>query len=652
MNILTFLVIFFCPALLVAFSPITKSLDLSGKFLLSCALSFPVVSGLFLLISMTDLTLGNRVSSIAVFGVISLVVVLFINWGEIRRSFSRVDVSYGLFAVLGLAIPIVLFTVAFILSEPLYFWSHNWLHADIIYSLMEDPFAPEDKQLAGLYRTYPWHMHTYFLVQSVALNMAPATSFTVINVSSLLVFLGFGTKIVQVIGGGRIAVLIAPFLFAFALNPVGALATRAALEWSPNLIAPWSFLFGDPRYDFLTIKFMWLNTHQLGLMLAAALAYVVLRPEGKQLKLHSCLMALITFALVVVYPLYLLVALVLVGSRGVALLLPLPNSKSATSLFDVAFLGVLLLIAAAVGYLLVTSSIAERVHGLGLRPSTPGEIWRNALQVGTATSLPGIAALLCLKSSYAAKPFQTIVLVLSAMGFGVLAIFLLIPNHKNEYKYVFMAGFALVPFLSIWIEKLLAKHAIRGAVFACAIAVICVTGAAVSLQGRVHSQLQKFIPPLEFDGLDQNLVASHPLAGPIYAIRSKTADDSILLAGDDELHLPTFTQRSLYVPYNPNRRHVGYLFSNEFVIENVKGTKPEIAIDRRNNLLAVMMGEDNQKRIEGLRSISQLEREIVILVNKSEHTGLQKWLDEIEFDLMIFDSDQYAVSVLPVGSLK
>lgn len=656
MHILIFIIIFFCPALLIAFSFLTKSLDLSGKLLLSAALSFPVVSGLFLILSMTGLSLENRITGIVFFGVISAAYVLFMNWGDIRKFCSRLDASSSLFAMAGLVIPIAFFVAAFYFSEPLYFWSHNWLHADIIYSLMQNPLAPEDKQLAGLTKTYPWHMHTQFLVQSVVLNMAPAESFTVINLSSLVIFLGFGMKIVQSLGGGRLALLAAPFLFAFALNPVGALATRAALEWSPTLIAPWSFLFGDPRYDFLAVKFMWLNTHQLGLMMASALAYVALIGSGRQTTSHSLLMALITLALVVVYPLYVLVAFVLVGARGVALLLPLPlplpNAKASVSIFDIVLLGALMLAAAIIGYFLVTFSITERVDGLGLRPSTPGEIWRNALQVGTATSLPGIAALFCLKGSFDRKPFQTVVLVLSAMGFGILAIFLLIPNHKNEYKYVFMAGFALVPFLCLWVEDQLSKRTQWGVAMVCFGGVICFAGAFASLQGRVDVQLQKYIPPMQFDGLDQNLVSSDPLAEVVRVIRTRTAKDAILLTGDGDLHLPTFTQRPLYVPHNPERRHVGYLFGNRYLIENVKGIEPAIAAERRADLLTVLEGDDDQKRIEALRRISSLNRDIVILADKDNHPDLVNWLAKVEIDKIIFDDIKYSVSTLPAGSIR
>ena len=105
------------------------------------------------------------------------------------------------------------------------------------------------------------------------------------------------------------------------------------------------------------------------------------------------------------------------------------------------------------------------------------------------------------------------------------------------------------------------------------------------------------------------------------------------------------------VPHNPERRHVGYLFSNKFVIENVKGIDPSIATTRRAELIAVLDGENDEERIKALRSIALLGRDIVILAEPATNGALINWLNDISVDQVIYSDDRFRVSVLPIKAL-
>lgn len=212
-----------------------------------------------------------------------------------------------------------------------------------------------------------------------------------------------------------------------------------------------------------------------------------------------------------------------------------------------------------------------------------------------------------------------------------------------------MAGLVLMPYLCLLCEDFWAKKtAIPRVTVGCLVG-FCLLATSVTVYGRISSQMNKFAPPLEFNGFTQSLKPDHPLSRPTTIIREMTARDAILLAGDDELHLPTITQRALYVPYNPERRHVGYLFSNEYVVQNVKGIPADIEHNRRRHIVSLFEGRDETDWLPALNSIAELSRDLVILADKHHQSELIEWLSNFPVAREIYVDAAYSVTLLDIG---
>ncbi len=544
--------------------------------------------------------------------------------------------------------PVVVLFLVLAGSPEKAFWGHAWMHTDLIYALRDHPFAPEERQLAGVTATYPWFGHLYFLIQSTALDQSPLESFVWINLALAGLYGGFAMLCVRNFGGGLAAMLAAPFLFAFALNPVGVAGGRLLAALGPTF-ARWVYLLGDPRYDFLLIKHMRLNLNQVGITLLAGLIFLAIEPRrtGHDAQLQASSLALMVLAISLVYPLYLPVALGIALARVVALLIvrPAPDQPGRGAALHLAAYAAF---GAFVAALVVVLPLGPRATGVGMSLSAPGAAWQHAVATATAISLPGIAALWLCRRQGAARPLATTVLLLSALGCAILAVGLHIPNKDNEYKFVLAAGMLLMPFLCLALDRLFDGTAPRAAgwFLTAALAGFCLFGALDSVERRSLEQTAG-LGTLAYQGLYQDLGPAEPLAGALSAIRRDTPKDAVLVAPDTTLALPVLTLRSQYVPYDPARKHPGMTFRNDFLLVNVKGYDRGLIAARRKDVVALYDGTSDAARARALADVARLGRAVVLLLAPGHNPRLADWLVRAGTGRAIYRDARYLVWLVP-----
>lgn len=635
---------FLLPGAWFAFSPLFGRFGGWSRLLFSAGLSIAVASGEYEILRALGLGSDTAVQALAVINLPALVLI----W-RARAAFAWPGAARAAAILVALAVPVVFLFLVFAGSPEKAFWGHSWLHSDMIYALRDHPFAPEERQLAGLTATYPWFGHLFFLIQSTALDLSPLESFVWINLALAGLYGGFAMLCVRGFGGRLPAMLAAPFLFAFALNPVGVLGNRLAEALGPA-VARWGYLLGDPRYDFLLIKHIRLNLNQVGITLLAGLIVLAIEPRrtGREASFQASSLALMVMAVSLSYPLYLPVALGIALARVVALALvgsaqDRPDRRAALQL------AVYAAVAAVLAALVVVLPLGPRTASVGMSLSAPGAVWRHAVAAATAVSLPGIAALWLLRRQGRAQPLATTVLLLSAIGSGILAVALHIPNKDNEYKFVLVAGMLLMPFLCLAFDRLFDRGPRAGAwIITVALAGFCLVGALDSVARRSFEP-EEGLSVLAYTGLFQDLAPSEPLAGALAVIRRETPVDAVLLAPDTTLELPVLTQRAQYVPYDPDCKHPGMTFRNDYILADVKGYDPALIAERRKKVVALYAGRDDDARASALADIARLGRAVVLLLAPARNPGLADWLARSGRGYPVFRDAGYLVWVVPAA---
>lgn len=635
---------FLLPGAWIAFSPLFGRFGGWSRLLFSAGLSITVASGEYEVLRVLGLGSDAAVRALAVLNLPALGLI----W-RARAGFVWPGTARAVAILVALAVPVVFLFLVLAGSPEKAFWGHAWLHSDMIYALRDHPFAPEERQLAGLQSTYPWFGHLFFLIQSTALDLSPLESFVSINLALAGLYGGFAMLCVQGFGGGLPAMLAAPFLFAFALNPVGVAGGRLLGALGPSF-ARWGYLLGDPRYDFLLIKHMRLNLNQVGITLLAGLIVLAIEPRrtGREARLQTWSLAVLVLAISLAYPLYLPVALGIAMARAVALSIvgPAPGLPGRGAALHLAASAAL---AAFLAALVVVLPLGTRTTGVGMSLSAPGAAWQHAVAAATAVSLPGIAALWLLRRQGRARPLATTVLILSALGCGILAVGLHIPNKDNEYKFVLAAGMLLMPFLCLALGRLFERGPRVGAwAITVAFAGFCLFGALDSVARR-SIEPEEGLSVLTYRGLFQDLGSKEPLAGALAAIRRKTPEDAVLLAPDTELELPVLTLRSQFVPYDPARKHPGMTFRNDFLLAQVKGYDPTLIAARRADVVALYDGGDDAARGRALADVARLGRAVVLLVAPEENPRLADWLARTGAGQAIYRDGRYLVWLVPAG---
>ncbi|NOD99482.1 hypothetical protein GS610_19920 [Ruegeria sp. HKCCD6228] len=612
----------FLPGAWIAFSRLLRNVDIWDRFGVSFALSIPMSCAQYLALAYAGMGTGTIPWAI-----------LTINLGSIwfiMRSWQWVPLqNYRLIIPSTLVLPLIVLVVH--ANAPyVYQWSHTFLHADLIYALIENPTAPEEWQLAGLGTGYPWFGHLQRVLLGQVLDQSPINAYLWINPAMAFGFGVLSILVVRSVGGGPVAMLLAPILAALSTNPIGVLG-RAISSSLWNGAERYHHFIGDARYDATGLKFLFLNTNQLGLILMLAMLLTILRSAtNSSPKTAIPLWILFLVGIGLVYPLYLPAAATFLGAAGIMWVLDQTQTMK-SRLKNVSLLYASVLLGTACTYFLVTAQTSDRVAGAGIELHVPGQIWRHGVAAATGLLIPVAAWVFALMNRGIMPREQLTFLTLAAFAAGSMAVLLHVPNFRNEYKYVMVASLCGLPFVALWSEYLWRKSKRPWALGA--LLLLIVAGGFATAYPRT----KMYEPPFQvtFSGEDQRLTDAEGLGDALAVIRDRTEPGIPTLVAATPLHITPFTRRPVYILYDDDTYLTGLGMKTGYLLQDVKGFDPALLTSRQNRLDAFFNSEVSQDREQAYSLIrSELGEPFTVLSDNVHQPALLSWMDSRGAELL------------------
>ena len=522
-----------------------------------------------------------------------------------------------------LAIPLACLIVPMLLwPQDRLFWSHSWMHSDLVYALAGGALRPEEPELAGVAVSYPWVGHIYQALLSRSISSPPFASYMWTNLVCLAAILVFVSEITRALGGGIWARCGAVVALLFGVNAVGYWLGEAHQALDSSLPS----VFGDWRYTPWLWKFRFFSQMPIALGACAGVAYLLTGLRGSRqgvgelVLLGSVLLALgLAYALLlpVAYSLvlgHLLVTAPLLGHR------PWPERLRP-------WIGPGIVLA-VVGLISIGHAVFVRqdtVGGTGMALSAASAFGRKMI-VSAIVTLPLLAAVIAvLRSLWPRQRARVGPLLVGGLGSLMLFAVLAIPNWSNEYKFVFTAALCLAPIAGLAIEPCV-RWLGRGALPAVLIVSFMLAARfAFKAQGKLENRTRNQ-PSIISSRFDVRLTPGHPLAPATDAIRTSTPRNTIVVAEGSRLHLPTLVQRSFYVPPAQKHGHAGVSMLSLSILLNPRAHDPVLVRRRVAELRGLFDASDERARASSLRRMLSLGRPLAILLNVERHVMLDRWL--------------------------
>lgn len=614
LRIIAFLMLLILPGALVTYPLVAGRLNFWTKCALSHALSWPIAAGLYLLIRAFGI--DHELAWLMVVAG-SLPALFFVAQAYRKSSISLAETDFVL--VLAIALPSVALGLVLLLGEATPFWSHALMHANTVLALVESPFSPENRLLAGKSMTYPWLPHVYYLLLSSALDVPPSFLIYLTGPTQLLAFSTVSVAIVARLGGERVALLLAPVVCSTATNPIGSVMRYFLASDGTTPVSSWYYRSGDPRYGLTLRKFFLFSTNSLGELIVACLALIlILLMTARTMRLQVFVL-LLTFVLPILYPLYLPVSLMLIGAYAAFAIVFLPAGERKASI-AILFLAIVLSLCA---YEIVGLQTSDRVTGTGVSIVFPPD---NLIAVGIAMSLPVAGFLFVARSVWKTAPGPTVLLALAGFGSIALATMLSIPHFANEYKFVLSAAVLLAPFLVLFLEACWTRGGLyRTAIFG----FMLVASAAFATESLKNFYMgwSGNLPDPQRTGMTWTVSDAHTTAPLLTAVRDSTPRDTIFVMDQDlGFDIPTFAERSIYFRTGQSS-HFGVAMEPGHMVADVLGYGEAIVTERRSTLSALFEGSERDRRM-AIERISELERPIGIIVSNPANRDLLDWLSD------------------------
>jgi len=616
LRLLAFLSLAFLPGAWVTFSRLGHALSVRSRLFVGLMLSPFVVIVQFYMLRFLGLSFGNTAMFLVVMNLPAAVLI------------ARTPARWGLPDWRGLAIVASFYAVPFgLLAVRLHdpelqvFYGHSWMHTDIMYRIAQGDLLPEEPALAGLQVGYPWGGHVYQALLSYVSGSTPLLSYARTNVVWLLGIFGTVGATAACLGGGRVAQASTAVWLAFGLNPVGfslgVMLPSALTERYP--------IFGNWRYAPWMRKFYGLDQMAFALGMYAALVLVLVAPGRGRLSRGSQVIAgLLVVAIGIVYPLYFpAAAAVLIARMAANVLWAEPGGRRQWAAESVG-MTVALGVASLTTLLHLQLVTRDRIMPTGITLHSLRDFGLQAISVVVVLSALGLAVAAAFRRQYRDNRISLMVLLLAAAGSVLLYVAFLIPNVRNEYKYMMSAAVCLAPFPGIALEPLLVRRP-RTAILAVALLVVAVVAPAAWRMAANWPDVSGFRMNVEARGFDLRLSDADPLAAAVDAIREATDPRTMVVSVDTLHHLPTVTQRVLYVPYRDGR-FAGVGLGTDFTLAGMKGYGAQILRERREVLERVYSAESEDARSAAWATLTGLRRPIAVVIDDSRHAGLREWL--------------------------
>jgi hypothetical protein len=529
------------------------------------------------------------------------------------------------------AVPMALLAVRFHNPHVRAYYGHGWMHADVIYTLATGDVRPEEPELAGVRLGYPWAGHGYQGVLSHLLDSSPVSSFTWTNVIWLLGIFTLVAATVRALGGGPYAGVAAVAWLAFGVNFVGyifeGLVPQSVREAYP--------IWGAWRYTPWLRKFYGFDQMALALGLFAALAYFSSRrwPRVSD-RDHLVIIGLLLCGLGMLYPILFPAGCAVVGAKAVAIFLT-DREEPPQLASAVVALGLVVLISAAVTFVHLHIVTVDRQGGGLVELDT---LWN--IKLKSASSVIALFPLwlglgFVFPRLWRVQRGPLAVLCIASLGSVLLYVLFHIPNARNEYKYILTAAILLAPFPSLALAPLLGRlHHLRIPALV-ALALVLAAPAAHRMQGSWPG-IPSDLPPVDATDFALRLEDDHPYEGVARTLRSASPANTVVLAAQTPVHLPTLTGRRLYAPYE-NRQYTGVGLRTDYLLTRVKGYDATLLRSRRADLHALFESTDDAAREDALHRIRAIDRPLAIVVDTQTHEALLTWISGLHRATQLYD---------------
>jgi hypothetical protein len=544
------------------------------------------------------------------------------GWPQVDRRSMALAIMVGI---------IIIASIAPFLLDPqkrIYTWE-AWSQADVVYSLANGGLDLEDADLAGVRLSYPWAGEVYQAVTSYVIGGAPAANFIWANLVWLLIIFAFAAGIVAELGGNQLSQVTVAIWLSFGVNVVGSLGANAIpaswVQAHPSLGDIW----GDPRYTPWLDKLLFFGQMYFAMALFAAILYLMIRGSPANFgRSYVLLTGLLLGALGVIYPILLPAAAAVVGARW--LVTAGKRLRTTTNMLATEVLGLpaILLVALIVTLVQVKFLTEGRSSTTLVSLNTFHDIRLTGVETFVVMSPLIIAFAIWLARNWRTRPGAASVLGIGALASCGLFVVFDVPWFRNEYKFIFTAAICLAPFPSLLMEPLLerlGRLAVAGVVV---LAAILAVPFALGIQSNSPSHLYTELGPVtDADQFDLRLVTGR-MARLTDAIRTDTPIDSLLVVDNADLHLPTLTQRHMFVAPATAQPYPGVLVTSDDMLTLVKGYPQSLVDERRAVVRALLDSDQSAQRWPALQQILALNRPLALIIDEQHQAGVIGWLVE------------------------
>lgn len=524
---------------------------------------------------------------------------------------------------------------------------HSWLYSDPIYMIANGDLLLQDPELVGVRLDYPWAGLIYEGILSYVIGSPPAAAYIWVNLLWLLLISAFAGGIVGELGGNRLSRITSVVWLFFGVNFLGYILEK--IIWT--VLGRYYPLTGDYRYTPWVFKFLFFEQEPLTLGVFIVLVFLLIRQRSERLAGSSlALIGLLFCELAGLYPLLFPAAAAVIGASALAVLIDHYRAPLVDLVKEIAPLVIVVLAGGLVSFLNVKLLTQDRVTPTWYFDTAWK--WKTlATVVVTGPLLIGLG--LAFRSCWKERRSATLILILGAIASSILFAIFTIPGFGNEYKFIFTAAICLAPFPALALESLTQRLGKRAIPVYAAILVILAFPLAVKMYTDFpwfeSAKLSMEPPPVDVNSFDLRLTPDNPSSAMYDFIRTQTPVDSILVLENAELHLPTLTQRQLFVPPAQSKPHPGVNIVSDDILQISRGYDKQIFVERRLVLDGLFNSKSDDQRSNSLAQILEFNRPVEIVLDKQRNASLLKWLSEEKRGRIVYDGNGVIVWLIQAG---
>lgn len=618
-RILAYLLLIFLPGAWITFGLPLKGLSFWVRLVIGIILAPVIVAAQFYLLRLVGVSFQWS-STLVVIVNLPALYLIYKGW-EKNPTLDRQAVVAAV-----LVFSIILLAIAPFLLDPqkrIYTWE-AWSQADVVYSFANGELDLQDAELAGMRLSYPWVGQIYQGIASFLINTPPVSNYIWHNLIWLVCIFFLAGAITAELGGNAFSQVATAVWLSFAVDFVGAtvqpLVPAALIKAHPMLGGIW----GDNRYAPWLDKVVFLGQMYFAMGIFIAVLYLVIKhwPEAAR-RDFIFLIGLLVIGLGFIYPVLLPPALMVIGVRGLLILIQKRKDLNLRAIAEVIALAVVALLSLALTVAYSRFLTEARTGASLIYLHDRYTILTRILESFVVTS-PLLAGLtVAFWGLWRKKCEQVVILGLGYLGSVILYILFDIPWWRNEYKFIFTAAICLAPFLSLALQPVFTRLN-RMAVPALVLATLVFGAPFIGhIYLRTYDLYTRKGPLVNVDNFNLRLDNSDPLSGLINTIRTETPQDSLVVVDKASFYYPTLTQRQLYAPPSQDAPYPGILVSSEEMVTLIKGYPKQVLQQRK----AVLHGlYHSQDPTQSLLQVMRFNRPVALVVDDQQNKQLLDWL--------------------------